>query len=93
MSQRLPHTIAVAVAVALALTLLACGLTAFAATARPGSQPWRFDSPIIGGHSYSLWMLPCDRFNPGQIILGHNLWMYSRYPPPGMSIPLAPACP
>ncbi|NTV62632.1 MAG: hypothetical protein HGA65_03715, partial [Oscillochloris sp.] len=51
------------------------------------------DTPPIGGHVYSLWVLPCDAFNPGQIILGHNLMVYSRYPPPGFSVPLAPTCP
>jgi hypothetical protein len=48
---------------------------------------------MIGGHGYSLWLLPCDAFNPGQIILGRDLWIFSRYPPPGIAIPLAPACP
>jgi hypothetical protein len=93
MSARSPRLIAIAIAITLAVLVLACGLAAFAASARPGSQPWRLDSPIIGGHGYSLWLLPCDRFNPGQIILGRDLWIYSRYPPPGLSIPLAPACP
>jgi hypothetical protein len=78
---------------AFAVLLLACGLAAFAASARPGAQVLRLDSPIIGGHGYSLWLLPCDEFNPGQIILGRDLWIYSRYPPPGLAIPLAPACP
>lgn len=85
--------IAVVVTVALAVLLLACGMAAFVASARPSAQPWRLDSPIIGGHGYSLWLLPCDAFNPGQIILGRDLWIYSRYPPPGLTIPLAPACP
>ncbi len=85
--------VAIAIAATLAGLLLACGLAAFTASARQGAQPWQLDSPIIGGHGYSLWLLPCDEFNPGQIILGTDLWIYSRYPPPGLSIPLAPACP
>jgi hypothetical protein len=85
--------VAAALATALIILLLACALAGFAATGRPGARRWQLDSPMIGGHAYSLWVLPCDAFNPGQIILGRDLWIFSRYPPPGIAIPLAPACP
>jgi hypothetical protein len=88
-----PRAIAIAAVSGLLILLLACALAGFAATSRPGARRWQIDSPPIGGHSYSLWVLPCDRFNPGQILLGRDLMIFSRYPPPGISIPLAPPCP
>ncbi|NNJ12897.1 hypothetical protein EKD04_021450 [Chloroflexales bacterium ZM16-3] len=82
-----------ALAAALIILLLACALAGFAATSRPGARSWQLDSPMIGGHSYSLWVLPCDAFNPGQLLLVRDAMLFSRYPPPGIAIPLALACP
>lgn len=83
----------VALAICIAGLALACAIGSLSIAARPGARPLRLDSPPIGRHTYSIWVLPCDRFNPGQIIFGRDLYLFSRYPPPGLAIPLAPACP
>jgi hypothetical protein len=83
----------IAAAVGLLSLILACALAGFLSTSRPGARRWELDSPVIGGHVYSLWVLPCDAFNPGQAIFSRDLMIFSRYPPPGLSIPLSPSCP
>ncbi|MBX0330277.1 hypothetical protein K2Z83_21660 [Oscillochloris sp. ZM17-4] len=88
-----PARAAVAAGAALLILLLACALAGFAATGRPGARRWQLDSPAVGGHVYSLWLLPCDALNPGQILFVRDAMIFSRYPPPGLAIPLAPACP
>lgn len=93
MSLRSPRAAAAALIAGLLLLLLTCALAGFAATSRPGTgRIWGVDTPI-GRHIYSVWLLPCDQINPGQILLGRDLMIYSSYPPPGLKIPLAPACP
>lgn len=88
--RRLPVILAVLVG----LLALACVFGALRVAARPGAGAIRLDSPMIGGHAYSIWVLPCDPWNPGQVVIGRDLWVFSRYPPPGLlNIPLAPACP
>ncbi|NTV65318.1 MAG: hypothetical protein HGA65_17550, partial [Oscillochloris sp.] len=86
-SDRSLRTAILAVTIGLLILLMACAISGFMATSRPNARRWMLDTPPIGGHVYSLWVLPCDAFNPGQIILGHNLMVYSRYPPPGFSVP------
>ncbi|WP_129631353.1 hypothetical protein [Candidatus Oscillochloris fontis] len=91
----MPPTRPVLIALSLGLVLLLslCGLSGFLITRNPNGRHLSFDTPPIAGHVYSIWLLPCDAYNPGQIILGRDLMIYSRYPPPGFSIPLAPMCP
>lgn len=90
LSRRLPVILAVLVG----LLALACVFGALRVAVQPGAAAIRLDSPMVGGHVYSLWVLPCDPWNPGQVVIGRDLWMFSSYPPPGLlKIPLAPACP
>jgi hypothetical protein len=78
---------------ALALAALLACLTLRWAVSRPASPALRLDSPPIAGHVYSLWVLPCDAFSPGQAMVGRDLWIFSSYPPPGPKLILAPPCP
>jgi hypothetical protein len=93
-SNTLGRRLSVILAVLVGLLVLACVLGGLRVAVQPGAAAIRLDSPPIGGQVYSLWVLPCDSWNPGQIVIGRNLWVFSSYPPPGLlNIPLAPACP
>ncbi|NTW02997.1 MAG: hypothetical protein HGA19_17230 [Oscillochloris sp.] len=91
--RRSSRVIVFSVVAGLVALILACALVGFLSASRQGQRHWQIDSPLIGGHIYSAMLVPCDRFNHGQIIFGRDLMIFSRYPPPGLSIPLAPACP
>jgi hypothetical protein len=85
---------ALAIAGATLLLLILLGALAVSQIAASGSSPaLRLDSPAIGGHTYSLWVLPCDRFTPGLIMVGRDLYIFSVYPPPGPKLTHAPPCP
>lgn len=90
---RSPRAAIAALTASILILLVACALAGFAATGRSGLGHHQIDLPPIGGHMYSIWLLPCDPFIPGQILFGRDLMIYSRYPPPGLSIPLSPPCP
>jgi hypothetical protein len=78
---------------ALLLALLLAALTIRQLTASPTTRAIRLDSPALGGHVYSLWLLPCDAFSPGLIMAGRDLYIFSSYPPPGPKLILSAPCP
>jgi hypothetical protein len=85
---------ALAVGIAALLLILLLGALAIGGVAaNRGAGAIRLDSPPVGGHIYSLWLLPCDAFTPGLVMVGRDLYIFSSYPPPGPKLFLAPACP
>jgi hypothetical protein len=78
---------------ALLLLLLLGALGMNRATARPGALPRWYHSPPVGGHIYSLGLLPCTRSEPGRLLIGRDIIALSVYPPPGWSLATAPPCP
>jgi hypothetical protein len=81
------------VGAALLILLLLGALAAGQIVANPMARALRLDSPPVAGHTYSLWVLPCDGFTPGLIMVGRDLYIFSVYPPPGPKLFLAPPCP
>lgn len=65
----------------------------YTATSNPQTVPRWWHSPFVGRHMLSVGLLPCNERMSGQLIIGHNVLLSSRYPPPGLSIPTAPPCP
>jgi hypothetical protein len=90
---RLVRRLLVALAALLLMLLLVGGLALRQAVANPAQRAIWLDSPPIGGHIYSLAVLPCTPFSPGVIVMGRDLRIFSSYPPPGPKLPLAPPCP
>ena len=64
----------------------------YTATSNPQTAPRWWHSPSLGYHMLSVGLLPCSGQMPGQLIIGHNVMLSSRYPPPGLTIPTAPPC-
>jgi hypothetical protein len=93
MRRRRNRWITVFTVLVVGVVLISCSAGLVAVAARPGTQAWQLNSPPVGGHIYSLWLVPCGATHPGQLILGRDLPLFSRYPPPGLTLPLAPACP
>jgi hypothetical protein len=78
---------------ALLLLLLLAALAMNRATAQPAALPRWYHSPPIGGHIFSVGLLPCTPTEPGRLLLGRDIVVLSVYPPPGWSVPTAPPCP
>ena len=88
----IPKTILLLVA-GLVLTILLVGASTIVVATGPGRQVREFGLPLGGGHRLMAMLIPCTATQPGRLIIGRDLFLSSRFPPPGLVVPAARPCP